>query len=44
VPAAVFEARIAEAKEATKELGFTTFADRMTRWRLMGEGMRLQTR
>ena len=31
VPAEVFEAKIAEAKEATKELGFTTFADRAAR-------------
>ena len=39
MPADVFEATIAEAKQATKALGFTTSADQMTRWRLIFEGM-----
>jgi len=41
VPEDVFEAEIAEAKDDANELEFTTFADRMTRWRLVCEVMRL---
>ena len=42
VPAEVFEAKIAEAKDDAKELEFTTFADRAAGWRLVCEVMRLQ--